>query len=87
MKIQDKIRYSLITVCIIPLLVTSFLIYKQARKAIETSAMELVALFNSQVVQTIDDFLDDYEQVTKSVLTDYDIINMLNDNDDMSMKK
>lgn len=43
--------------------------------------MELATIFNSQVVTNMNEFLEEYDRVTKSILIDFDVISSLSQND------
>lgn len=84
MKLNRKFMSSYLLVCIIPLVIVSVIIYDQAAESLEEAAQEFAALYTSQIESSINDFMMDYDRVTKSILIDADIISRLGD-DTLSM--
>ncbi len=85
LKLYNKLMLSYLLACIIPLLVASFTIYNFSVKSLEDASLEFAAIFNSQIVTNIDDFIDQYDKITKSALVDNDVINRLNNEANASM--
>lgn len=79
MKIGNKLMLSYLLTCIIPLLAVSAIIYKVSAENLEEASLEFASVFNSQIVTNIDDFIEEYDRVTKSVLVDNDLIYSLED--------
>lgn len=79
MKLNRKFMSSYLLVCIIPLVIVSVIIYDQAANSLEEAAQEFAALYTSQIESSINDFIMDYDRVTKSILIDADIISRLGD--------
>lgn len=80
MKIFQKLMISFLCVCIVPLLIASIIIYEVSARNMEASYMELATIFNSQVVTNMNEFLEEYDRVTKSILVDFDVISSLSQN-------
>lgn len=78
MKIASKLMVSYLFACVIPLLVTSMIIYKVSAKNLEDASLEFASIFSSQIVTDMDEFIEEYDRITKSVLVDNDIIMHLN---------
>lgn len=74
MKLQNKLMLGYVLVCVIPLLSVSAFIFQQSAKGLEDSSQEFASLYTSQIKTTLNEFLKEYEEVTKSVLVDNDII-------------
>ncbi len=87
MKLHNKLIISYLLACIIPLLLASFIIYNFSVKNLEEASLEFASVFNSQIVTNIDDFMDEYDKITKSALVDNDIINRLNNEDNATMNE
>lgn len=85
MKISQKLMLSYLLACIIPLLAASFIIYKVSEKNLEEASLEFASVFSSQIVTSIDDFIEEYDRVTKSVLVDNDVIYSLADGQEASI--
>ncbi len=74
MKLQNKLMLGYVLVCVIPLLFVSAFIFQQSARGLEDSSEEFASLYTSQIRTTLNEFLKEYEEVTKSVLVDNDII-------------
>lgn len=74
MKIGKKLMLSYLLACMIPLLAVSFIIYRVSAENLEEASLEFASIFSSQIVTNIDDFIEKYDRMTKSVLVDNDII-------------
>ncbi|MDF2510343.1 MAG: rane protein [Herbinix sp.] len=85
MKIGKKLILSYLLACLVPLLAMSLIIYKVSADNLEESSLEFASAFSSQIVTNIDDFIEEYDKVTKSILVDNDIIYELGDNMDSSV--
>lgn len=84
---HHKLIISYILVCIIPLLIVSFTMYYLSASNIEHTSLEFASIYNSQILKSVDDFIEEYDKITKSILVDNDIINSLGKEDDLSMNK
>lgn len=74
MKISKKLMISYLFACVIPLLLTSIIIYRASAKNLEDTALELASIFSSQIVADMDELISEYDRITKSVLVDNDVI-------------
>ncbi|WP_179032488.1 PDC sensor domain-containing protein [Paenibacillus kribbensis] len=79
MRLQNKLLMGYLVACVIPFLIVSAFIYHQAAAELEDSSQEFAALYTSQLETTLNQFMEEYDRVTKSVLVDNDIINKLGD--------
>ncbi|MBQ8954253.1 MAG: sensor histidine kinase [Clostridia bacterium] len=73
-------------VCLIPLLTLGAFLYLMSARALEQSCMELATIFNSQVLTNLDELIEEYDRVTKSILVDFDVIARLNEDGDIGMQ-
>lgn len=85
MKFQNKLMAGYLLACVLPLLSVSVLIFHQASKGLESSSNEFASLYTSQIRSTLDDFIEEYDKVTKSVLVDNELIYRLGDEGSLSM--
>lgn len=54
MKLRSKLLCSYLLTCLVPLLITTTIIYHFAVKNLEEESMELAVLYSSQIVSNID---------------------------------
>ncbi len=87
MKLHKKLMASYLLACVIPLLIVSLTIYHVASRSLEGTSLEFATIYSSQIVTTIDDFVEQIDSVTKSVLIDNDILNQLNTGRDATMNE
>lgn len=87
MKLHNKLIVSYLLACIMPLLIISFTIYYLSASNIEQTSLEFASIYNSQILTSIDDFIEEYDTISKSVLIDNDIINYLGKEDQLSMNE
>ncbi len=80
MKIRKKLIISYLLACVIPLVVSCLIINRVSAKNLQDTSLELASIFSSQIVTNIDDFIEEYDRLTKTILIDNDIIYEL-DND------
>lgn len=73
-KIAVQLMISYLLVCIVPVIIICTIIYKTSVKSLEETALEFASVFNSQIISEMDEFIDEYDKITKSVLVDNDII-------------
>lgn len=85
MKLQNKLMAGYLMACVVPLLTVSVIIYQQWVTGLEDSSQEFVALYTSQIETSLNNFINDYDKVTKLVLVDNDIINKLGEERTMTM--
>lgn len=70
MKLRSKLLCSYLLTCLVPLLITTTIIYHLAVKNLEEKSMELAVLYSSQIVSNIDNTIAEYNRITRSVLVD-----------------
>ncbi|WP_261301590.1 cache domain-containing sensor histidine kinase [Paenibacillus andongensis] len=85
MKLQSKLMGGYLLGCVIPVLVVSTLIYTQSVAGLEDSSQEFATLYTSQIENSLDQLMQEYDKITKSVLVDKDFISKLRDTKKMSM--
>lgn len=73
--------------CLIPLLCVSSIIFYQSAAALENSSQEFAALYTSQIRTSLNEFVKEYDKVTKSVLVDNKLIYSLGDEQSLSMNE
>lgn len=73
-KLRNKLLASYLLACLIPLLLTTMIIYHFSVKNLEEESMELAVLYSSQIVTNIDRFAEEYDRITKSILVDNDTL-------------
>lgn len=78
MKIRNKMMVSFLAVCLIPVIAISTLIYNFSARSLEDASMEFASIFNSQIVSNLNNFIDEYDRVTKSMLVDDQVIASMN---------
>lgn len=84
MKIRWKLVISYFVVCVIPLLMISTVIYQVSARMLEETALEFASVFSSQIVFSLNDFMDEYDSLTKLALMDSEMIENL-DNTETSI--
>ncbi len=87
MRLQHKLTASYLIACLVPLFIVSLTIYQLAIRNLEDTSYEFTSIYNSQMITTIDDFVQEIDNITKSVLVDNDILNHLNNGKQTSMKE
>ncbi|MFC3803686.1 sensor histidine kinase [Cohnella sp. GCM10012308] len=85
MKLQNKLMASFLLACVVPLIVVSVLIFRQSAAGLEESSEEFAALYTSQIRTSLNEFLKEYDKVTKSVLVDNELIYSLGDKQSKSI--
>lgn len=66
-------------VSVIPLAVSSFVLYYVAASSLEEAMEETTSALNSQIVSDMNDFVKDYDSLTKSLLVDNTLISNLSE--------
>ncbi|MBE1440842.1 sensor histidine kinase [Paenibacillus sp. OAS669] len=74
MRFQNKLLAGYLLACVIPLLGVSAIIFHQSAAGLEDSSQEFASLYTSQIRTTLNEFIKEYDKVTKSVLVDNDLI-------------
>ena len=87
MKLQNRLLLSYLFASMIPLMVVSIIIYDFAARSLEEASMEFASIFTSQIVTNIDEFIEEYDKVTKSVLVDNDVISGINSDNEISINE
>ena len=85
MKLHDKLMVSYMLAFIIPLLIVTMIIYSLSASSLQDAALEFASVFNTQIVTSIDDLVEEYDRITRSVLVDNDAIRRLSEEDTYSM--
>lgn len=85
MKLQTKLMASSLLACVIPFIIVSVIIYGQSAAGLEDSSQEFAALYTSQIETSLNDFMQEYDKVTKSVLVDNESIRQLGDEQKLTM--
>ncbi|MFB5683732.1 sensor histidine kinase [Paenibacillus terreus] len=85
MKFQHKLMAGYLLACVIPLIIVSVIIFRQAAVELESSSEEFAALYTSQIRTSLNKFMKEYDQITKSVLVDNDLIYKLGEERKMSI--
>lgn len=83
MKIATKLLVSYLFACVLLLVVVSAVIYKVSSDNLEDTSLEFASVFSSQIVADMDDFIEEYDRLTKSMLVDNDIIIHLSQNEEL----
>lgn len=78
-KLAGRLVMGYLFASVVPLLLTSMIIYRVAAESMEETSMEFASAFSSQIVMLMDDLIDTYDRLTKSVLVDNDIIASLSE--------
>ena len=66
-------------VSVIPLIISSFVLYRISAASLEESMEETTAVLNSQIVSDLNDFVEEYDSLTKSLLVDSTLISNLSE--------
>ena len=79
MRIHNKLMISFLSVCLVPLILVSSLLYRFSARSLDASAMEFASVFNSQISSSLNQFIKEYDRVTKSALVSSMVIESLRD--------
>jgi two-component system sensor histidine kinase YesM len=74
MRFQNKLLVGYLLACVIPLIGVSAIIFHQSAAGLEDSSQEFASLYTSQIRTTLNEFIKEYDTVTKSVLVDNELI-------------
>lgn len=85
MKFQNKLMSGYLLACVIPLLFASVFIFRQAAAGLEESSQEFASLYTSQIKISLNEFIDEYDEVTKSVLVDNELIYRIGETRELPM--
>lgn len=64
-------------VSVIPLIISSLVLYHISARSLEASMEETTSIFSSQIVSDMNEFVRDYDSLTKSLLVNGDLISNL----------
>ena len=81
-KLRTRMMVSYLVVCILPLLLTVFLISVKSARSLQEDARARASLYSAQIVGSIDSFTDSYSSLTRLLIIDYDILAVLNEDTD-----
>lgn len=84
-KLQNKMLFSYLLACLVPLLFTTVFIFRFSVKNMEEESMELALLYSSQIVTNIDRSIDEYGRITKAFLVDNDMLADISKAEDSSV--
>ncbi|MNC08565.1 putative sensor-like histidine kinase [compost metagenome] len=87
MRLQRKLLMGYLLASVFPFLIVSVIIYRQAASGLEQSSQEFASLYTSQIESSLNEFMKEYDRVTKSVLVDNDIIDKLGETQEQSMEE
>lgn len=87
MKIHNKLMISFLSVCLIPLILVSSLLYRFSARSLDASAMEFASVFNAQISSSLNQFIKEYDRVTKSALVNNKVIESLKDGGDTVLER
>ena len=85
LSIRKKLILSYLLAFMVPLVSTGLIIYAVSADSLEATSLELASIFNSQVVNNVDNLIDEYDRATKTVLVDSDIINQFGNENSSSI--
>jgi two-component system sensor histidine kinase YesM len=77
MKLRHKLIVSYLMASILPIILISLTIYHYSASNIEETSREFASMYVSQVVTSLDDFANRYDQVTQSIFVETDIMHLL----------
>ncbi len=83
MRFQYKLLIGYLLACVIPLLFVSAIIFQKSAEGLEDSSEEFASLYTSQIKTNLNEFIQEYDTVTKSVLVDNDLINSIGEEGSM----
>ncbi|MCG7381600.1 sensor histidine kinase [Paenibacillus sp. ACRRY] len=87
LRFQNKLMLSYLLACIIPLLIVSVFIFKQSAKGLEESSQEFASLYTSQIKSSLNEFIKEYDKITKSVLVENELIYRLGEGSSIPMNE
>lgn len=85
MKFQKKLMVGYLLACVAPLLFVSVLIFHQSATGLQDSSQEFASLYTSQIKNSLNEFIKEYDKVTKSVLVDNELIYQLGDEQNLKI--
>lgn len=87
LRFQNKLMLSYLLACIIPLLIVSVFIFHQSAKGLEESSQEFASLYTSQIKSSLNEFIKEYDKITKSVLVENELIYRLGEGSSIPMNE
>ncbi|WP_247897468.1 cache domain-containing sensor histidine kinase [Paenibacillus pabuli] len=87
LRFQNKLMLSYLLACIIPLLIVSAFIFHQSAKGLEESSQEFASLYTSQIKSSLNEFIKEYDKITKSVLVENELIYRLGEGSSIPMNE
>jgi two-component system sensor histidine kinase YesM len=85
MRFQYKLLIGYLLACVIPLLFVSAIIFQKSAEGLEDSSEEFASLYTSQIKTSLNEFIQEYDKVTKSILVDNDLINGIGEEGSMPL--
>ncbi|MGG4484074.1 cache domain-containing sensor histidine kinase [Paenibacillus illinoisensis] len=87
LRFQNKLMLSYLLACIIPLIIVSAFIFHQSAKGLEESSQEFASLYTSQIKSSLNEFIKEYDKITKSVLVENELIYRLGEGSSIPMNE
>lgn len=87
LRFQNKLMLSYLLACIIPLIIVSVFIFHQSAKGLEESSQEFASLYTSQIKSSLNEFIKEYDKITKSVLVENELIYRLGEGSSIPMNE
>lgn len=87
LRFQNKLMLSYLLACIIPLLIVSVFIFHQSASGLEESSQEFASLYTSQIKSSLNEFIKEYDKITKSVLVENELIYRLGEGSSIPMNE
>ncbi|WP_368028198.1 sensor histidine kinase [Paenibacillus sp. DCT19] len=87
LRFQNKLMLSYLLACIIPLLIVSVFIFHQSANGLEESSQEFASLYTSQIKSSLNEFIKEYDKITKSVLVENELIYRLGEGSSIPMNE
>ncbi len=84
MKLRNKLLVSYLFACLVPLFISCFIIYHFSYTSLEETSMEFAYMYNSQIVKSLDEFMEKYDVLAKSALIDNEVLATIHDKNDNS---
>lgn len=77
MKLRNKLLASYFVASVIPIVIISLTIFRLSANSIEEASKEFTSMYISQATTNLDDFVHRFDQSTRSVLVERDIMRIL----------
>ncbi|QMV43986.1 cache domain-containing sensor histidine kinase [Cohnella cholangitidis] len=85
MKLRSKLMVSFLVASIIPIVVISLTVYQLSAESVEEASQEFASMYISQATTNLDDFVQRYDQTTRSVLLERNVMKILSNENPVSM--